>query len=645
MLYSQSLFLLFSYELDKKKKIDFSKGKLVKNIILENQFKKEKNNYIIELYEIKVENNNFFFLVSPYINIKINNYDLNLNINKDEKFIFNEKKDLNANCLTIEEEFNFYYKFIKKDKDNSKKLLDSLIKSIFRILKENKEHSTFSLLLTIITEEEINKNINAYDIESLLLNTEKKGDISKININEFFSKNKNLFFQKKKHPFIYFYFLYNLLANGNKLEFLLDNIEERNFIFDCLDKFKKLLKNYIKIIPAFSFLIDAANSCKELHNILFYIKNLSEFIFLLNDKKKHIFQLIFENEKDFNIEHFIEQKDDIFNEKFDESFYFSLISINEYILNKYKGKKIIGFKRGSNSGDFIRFNLFNFFFSNEICDKNSLMDYIFNHSKKNLNECNNMEIFGLICIFYPLKDKQVFPIIDELIRLLNNRKISDECIKYLKKIDFNKKFEEEDIIYYVKTISFFIKRIFNIKLFEFLFNIMEKMINQKREHFEEIIIKIDFKDKNNKNSNKEEENLRGKENEKKEEKEKEDIHENKEIMKQEEKEQRREYDEKDKEIKNEIRKNDINNKNINMKIEKNDYNNEEMDIENERNNNENKENNNEKKEIDDKKNDNKEKDKAKIYSENFLQIEYIPEIQEKILFILAKQKIFKKKNL
>ena len=464
MFYSQSLIFLFSYELNKKKKNDFSKGEIVKTIILENQFKKKNNNYIIELYEIKIENSNILIFRDPYINIKKDNYELKLKIDRDETFIFNEKKDLNANCLTIEEEFNFYYKFIKIDQDNSKILLNLLIKSIFRILRGNKEHSTFSLLLTIITEEEINKNINVYDIEKLLLNTEKIGDISKININEFFSKNEHLFFQEKVHPFTYFYLLYILLTNRHELRVFINDKEKRNFIFDCLYKFKKLLKNYIEIIPDYPFLIDAAYSIKELLIIFFYIKNLSEFIFLLDNNKEHIFQLIFKDERDFWIEDFIKQKDGIFNENFDESFYISLININEYIINNYKRKLIIGFKRDSNCGNFIHFILFNFFFSNEIIDKKYFMKYIHKYSKKKLNEMNNMEIIGLICIFYQLRDKYSFKIFEELITILNKRKISDEYIKYLKKIDCNKEFEEEDIIFYEKSISILLERIYNIKL-------------------------------------------------------------------------------------------------------------------------------------------------------------------------------------
>ena len=183
MSYPQSVFLLFSYELNKtKEKIDFSKGKIVKNIIIENQLKKEENNYKIELYEIEIDINNFLFIVAPYINIKIGKYELNMKILRDEMFMFNEKKDLKVNCLSIEEEFNFYYEFIKKNNYNSKNTLNSLINSIFRILKENKVHITLSLLLNIIiiSEEEFLKK-DGYIIQKLLLNIDKKGDVSKIN--------------------------------------------------------------------------------------------------------------------------------------------------------------------------------------------------------------------------------------------------------------------------------------------------------------------------------------------------------------------------------------------------------------------------------------------------------------------------------
>ena len=66
---------------------------------------------------------------------------------------------------------------------------------------------------------------------------------------------------------------------------------------------------------------------------------------MLNNKKEHIFKLIFEKEKGFSIQDFFSPTDDnIFNENFNESFYISLISIKEYILKTYKDKFIFGFK-------------------------------------------------------------------------------------------------------------------------------------------------------------------------------------------------------------------------------------------------------------------------------------------------------------
>ena len=464
MSYTESIFLLFSYEFNKKKKIYFSKGKILRNIILENQLNKEEKNYIIELYEIKIENSPLFFF-TPYINIKIDNYELSEKILRDEMFIFNEKKDLKVNCLSIEEEFNFYYEFIKKDKDNSQKTFNSLIQSILRILKENNNHSTFSLLLNIITKEEFNKSFILDDIEKILINTDKKGDISKINKDKLFLKIENGPIFKEKNPFTNFFILYMILENREELRYLLNKGDNRIYIFDCLYKFKKLLKNYIKIIPDYYFLIDEAYSNEVLYNIFYYIKNLYEFILLLNAKKEHIFQLIFENEKDFRIEKFIKYKKDIFNEKFDESFYISLISINEYKSNNYKERLIIGFRRDKDYGNIIRYILFHFFISNLELYKSIDFNYIYKSKLKGLNEYNNMEIIGLICIYiiYQIRSKYNLEIIEDLISILNNRKISDECIKCLEKIDFNKDYK--DIKYNKKIISVFLKNMSNIKLY------------------------------------------------------------------------------------------------------------------------------------------------------------------------------------
>ena len=620
MSYSQSTFLLFSYELNKKKKI--SRCKIVKNIILDNQLKKEENNYIIELYEIKIENNNTFFnILAPYANIKIDNYELDLKMNNDEMFFFNEKKDLNLNCLSIEEEFNFYYEFIKKDKDLSKMALNSLIKSIFRILKENKEHSTLSLLITIMSKEELAEYINEYMSEKLLLNIEKKGDISKKNIKKLILKlNPDLTFSKKE-PYNHFIIICIILEKMHELRYILHSEENIRFVLHCLFRYKKLFENNIKIFPDYSFLIDYVNSIKELYNIFHYIKNLSEFIFLLNDKKVHIFQLIFKNVKDFRIEYFIEHKNDIFDEKFNESFYISLICINEYILNNYK-EKIIGFKKYSDYDDFIRFSLFHFFISNEIYDKKYLMKYIYKSQLKKLNEYNNIEIFGLICIISQIRDDYDLKLIEKLISILNNRKISDECIKYLKKIDFNKDFE--DILYYEKSIKVFLMNISNIKLFEFLFNIMEKMNNHKNNIFKDNKY---IRNKNIKNSKS---------------KEKEDKNENKEIIKKEENEHRKEYKDKDEKTNIEIQKN------ISMKIGNENEERDDKIGKNDNKKNENERNIDEKNEDDyeNKEKNNEKKDKTKINSDIVnLQIKYFSHIQQKFLEILDKKKIGHEYNL
>jgi hypothetical protein len=90
--YSESIFLLFSYELNKKKTINFPSWKIVRNIILENELKKGDNKYTIELYEINFNKPFPFFMFKSFIDIEIDNDKLNLKTFQDEKFIFNEKK-------------------------------------------------------------------------------------------------------------------------------------------------------------------------------------------------------------------------------------------------------------------------------------------------------------------------------------------------------------------------------------------------------------------------------------------------------------------------------------------------------------------------------------------------------------------------
>jgi hypothetical protein len=205
---------------------------------------------------------------------------------------------------------------------------------------------------------------------------------------------------------------------------------------------------------------------------------------LLNNKKEHIFDLIFEKEKGFLIQDFFSPTDDnIFNENFNESFYISLISIKEYILETYKDKFIFGFKIEPERKDFIHSILFNFFISSEIINENELTNAICKHLN-NLNEYNNMEIIGLIYIINAIKND--FEIMVELFKILNNRKISDDCIKFFKTINFDKTFS--DINSYENFIRIFLKFISNIKLFECLFFLMEKkkkISNQKNNNFKD----------------------------------------------------------------------------------------------------------------------------------------------------------------
>ena len=358
-MYSESIFLLFSYEINtKKKKINFPSWKILKSKILENELKKGDNKYTIELYKINYNKPFPFFMLKSYIDLEIDNYKLDLKTFQDEIFIFNEKKDLNVNCLSIEEEFNFYYDYIQKNTDISKNALNSLIKSIFRILQEDQNHSTLSLLLTIILINEDSRIIiNKNNFEQILLLTSKKGDFSKFNEEKVCSK-------LNKKPFITYFIIYNILENKNKLRDLIKYEENKQLIFDCLKRYKKLFNNNIENFLDYSFLIEEANSIDKLYILFQYTKNLSEFIFLLNDKKEKIFKLIFEKdkEKEFMIENFFslkEKRDNIF-QKFNDSFYISLIRIKEYILLNYKEKYIYGFRNKPKSDFFIQIFLFNY---------------------------------------------------------------------------------------------------------------------------------------------------------------------------------------------------------------------------------------------------------------------------------------------
>ena len=305
-----------------------------------NKIKIAENSNIYQLGEIKKNNRTFLiYYIEIYdrimkdIEIKILNNSFWIkadDINKEISFLFNQpfydknKKIIKTKFFDIYEEFEIYYRIHSEKKNmNSLKLL---VSSTLKFLKANKEKSNFSLFLSLFIKEhsQLIKNIN---IEGILINMKNKGDLKRTPYDELL---KIALANKQNKIYMEIYLIYIILSQNTELiiGLLEDEYLNEQSIFDCLKKYEKIFSNSVQLFPKFTPLLEMANSFDKIKSILKCSKDLTDFVYFINEKKELILKYI-DEKKCLRIEDFFDLKF-AFEQQFDEDYYLALNNIEEF---------------------------------------------------------------------------------------------------------------------------------------------------------------------------------------------------------------------------------------------------------------------------------------------------------------------------
>ena len=273
--------------------------------VKEKEIRIDDKNKIYNLGEIKKNEITFYiyyiefygYLPESGINIKIPGDSLYIKANENnnkKNFLFNQflfdkdnKKKCKLNFFDIYEEFEIYYRIHYDQKNKNKNSLKYLISSTIYLFKNNKEESSFSFFLTVLIKdtEKIFINIFNEEKDNILLNIKNKGDLTKIKNEEI----KLLFMLKINYKYEDVCLIYMILSeNIVELKQLLKDNNISNLMFKCLKKYKNLFSNSLKLFPDFSFLINMSDSLDKIKIILKCSNSLTDFIYLLNEKKEII---------------------------------------------------------------------------------------------------------------------------------------------------------------------------------------------------------------------------------------------------------------------------------------------------------------------------------------------------------------------
>ena len=386
-------------------------------------------------------------------------------------YIENLNIKIKLNYFDINEEFDIFFENIQQK--------DILIDFTLNMLKEGNENSTFGLFLTLFIKIDYLYHLIKEDI---LLKIKHVGNLSGIDSQnlEKLSEIRNL-----KNIFL----IYNILLDN--IERLKDN---KNVILYYLEKYNNLFINSLKLYPKYSFLIQESDSLEKIKSILKYSADLVDFMNIINENKEHISRLIKELNKG---EAFCDKKNliiineifdikNIFNEKFNEDFYKTLIDIKEYeyktnniflsfsLDNKLKNDlsllKLMPLIRGYiffyltiDKSYFKKLELINLF-----NDKNFLESKAF--------FLNNYEIFTLFDILFSYKINLNF--ISDLVKLINFNSINENEIKLYSNINWEPLFEDNEAYKnFLMNMLTFMKNINNFELIFILINKLEEYIN------------------------------------------------------------------------------------------------------------------------------------------------------------------------
>ena len=473
MFYRTTICFLFSHEIHEK---------------IDKELEKKANSY--HLGEIVKEGKNFSIyyleITNPSMNfeIKINNklfmIELkNLNFKSGDKnflfqqFLINEKNEIkNLNCFDIYEEFEIFYR-IHSEKKNINSILSLLYSSINIFINKNKDYSNLSFFLTIFMKDHTICNKEFYhNFLNILSNINKKGDLSRISKQELY----NIIEYRKSYLIIGI--LYCIFQDLEKFKILIS--DDKNLLFKALETCNLLFSNSLDLFPNYAFLIDKANSINELKNILKCSNKITDFIYLLNEKKEYIIKFIENGNEILLIDFFDIQY--AFNESFDECFYFTLDRIKKFENNHNKiifslfhkeniMKGIIGRIKEKNL--IIKIHIF-LYLRNEIFNTKKLSLLILNNCDyKNLDFFNNFEIIEIIGILLESFHNIKKDILNLFINSIKFENLSNELKSLFSKIKWENIFG--DLEYFKTIIISMINSLKNILNYEFIFIFIDKL--------------------------------------------------------------------------------------------------------------------------------------------------------------------------
>ena len=459
------IYFLFSY--NDKNKIEFPSFKS------SNYFKSYKIDYKdenLELFEItgsishgiqiKIDNNIYLLPITD--TLKKNNFLFNKFLIKE-----NSKLKIKLNSLNINEEFDIYYAFFNK---KSNEAINDLISSSLDLLKEN---STLSFYLNIFM-----KHPKIYiNNEKILLDIMFPGDLSNLDIEYFKNilKNESIIYSDLEVIFYIF----------KDIDYIKKNITTNNYkslIFDCLDKYRKLFRNSVSIsFSTYSFLICESDSIQRIKSVLKCIDNFTDFINIINENKEHISKFIKNIKKDdlkklkdnknlIIIDEFFDIEA-IFSEAIKENTYISLISIREFETKNNQEILCILSQDFYKTESLIRKMIFLYFRGFEtkklLLFFNQKKDYLKNFS------FNNYEILAIFDILYNGNVNDNFIILEYLLKQINYCKIDNDLINFYSEMKLEVILG--NLNYFEKIISTIIYNITNLKGYEFLFILINKI--------------------------------------------------------------------------------------------------------------------------------------------------------------------------
>ena len=320
--------LLLSSEINLKEIKIYNKNEIYPiGIMVKNE--KCLNIYYIEVFsdfsdskiKIDISNNSFF--------IKLNTIEQKKNYLFNQSLLNQENKEISKlNCFDINEEFEIYYKIHSEGKNINS--LYSLISSTLYLIKKGGEESSYSLFLALFIKESFKLN-EKENINDILLNIKHKGDLTKISKEEL---NKIVNSNENKEYGLIIYRIYLILSQQNIEEIkktLPIDSNLNKFIILYLDRYRNIFLHSLQLFPNYSYLINIAKSLDEIKIILKCSNSLTDFIYILNDKKEFISKFIGENQKENQL--ILNQFFDLeiaFQQEFDDKFYLVLNNIREF---------------------------------------------------------------------------------------------------------------------------------------------------------------------------------------------------------------------------------------------------------------------------------------------------------------------------